>query len=356
MLISRYLAFALPLFGITYAQACTDIKVQAKNGDVVIGRTMEFAIDTKDQLQRYLQGQTFQTTNPDGSISMQWRGKYNFVGIYAQDAKDAVFDGVNEHGLAAEALLFPHYADYGPKDISGNTHQKFVKINDLLVWILSQYQTVSEVKKALSTIRIWAEKEAVLKHQIPELHFVFHDKKGNSIVVEYEDNGQLKVYDNKVNVMTNSPSYHWHLTNLKNYLHLSPYNQNSITFDGEEIPSISQGNGFLGLPGDYTSSSRFVKQFVLLHTAVQPQNTREAIVLSTHILNNVDIPKGAMRNKIGNDTVYGTTLWSVIKDLSHNNLYVRTYDSLGYVKVDLNTLWQGKNGKPIAVESLNTFE
>src|ERR1035438_9464972 len=94
------------------------------------------------------------------------------------------------------------------------------------------------------------------------LHYVLHDAKGNSIVLEWVG-GKLNIYDNTVGVMTNSPTYDWQMTNLRNYVSLSPDNAKPVTVNGVQYAANGQGSGLLGLPGDPTPPSRLVQMMTV---------------------------------------------------------------------------------------------
>ncbi len=99
-----------------------------------------------------------------------------------------------------------------------------------------------------------------------------------------------------------------------------------------------QGSGSVGLPGDPSPPSRFVKTYFLLATALPVKNAAESLVLAQHIINNVDIPLGLSRDKMDNSTVYDYTQWVVFKDLTHRKFYYRTYHNMALHMVDMNKL------------------
>src|SRR5690606_6140997 len=117
---------------------------------------------------------------------------------------------------------------------------------------------------------------------------------GAAIVIEPVE-GQLAVYDNPLGVITHSPSFAWHMTNLRNYIALSPRNVPPIEVDGEMLAQLGQGSGMLGLPGDFTPPSRFVRAAVFSASAVPAQTAAEGVPQVFHILNNFDIPIGVAR-------------------------------------------------------------
>lgn len=99
--------------------------------------------------------------------------------------------------------------------------------------------------------------------------------------------------------MTNNPTYDWHVTNMRNYVHLSKYNEEGFTYgESNKVEGTGEGSGMLGTPGDYTPASRFIRAVALKRFSTQPRNAARAINLGFHILNNVDIAKGKKLSKL----------------------------------------------------------
>ena len=128
------------------------------------------------------------------------------------------------------------------------------------------------------------------------VHFVVYDKTGASLVIEPLD-GKLKVFDNPLGVITNSPNFDWHMTNLRNYVALNPRNVPPVTVDGQTFRQLGQGSGMLGLPGDFTPPSRLVRAAVFSATAIPSKTAGEGVFQIFHILNNFDIPVGVAREE-----------------------------------------------------------
>jgi choloylglycine hydrolase len=158
---------------------------------------------------------------------------------------------------------------------------------------------------------------------------------GKSIVVEFIK-GKMHVYDNPQGVLTNSPPFNWQITNLKNYINLSPYTSAPITINGITYAATGQGSGMFGLPGDWTPPSRFVKMAILTAAALPVKDAQAELILAQHIMNTVDIAKGVVRSKKGQGDVVELTQWTVFKDLKNNVLYFKTYDNTTLQSVAMN--------------------
>src|SRR3990167_6702594 len=174
------------------------------------------------------------------------------------------------------------------------------------------------------------------------LHFSVFDASGKGIVIEYIG-GKLHIYDNKIGVMTNAPGYDWHITNLSNYTQLKPTNPKPEVIGNITFAATGQGAGMLGLPGDISPPSRFVKMAILKDVVLPAQNATEALNLAQHIINNVDIPAGLAREPSNGHYSNETTQWVVFKDLTHKIFYYRTYNNLTLHSVSMDQLNFSKN-------------
>ncbi len=322
------LIFSHPLF------ACTDFRTNAKDGSVLITRSMEFAADLKSNFCTSNRGRLFTTTGPDGKPGLTWHAKYGYAFLNGMNV-DAAIDGMNEKGLSFEALYLPELAEYQYVPVGQNNQAlPYLNLGD---WILSNFDTVDQVRAALSKIYVFAATQPQTGNTIFPLHFSIYDASGKGIVVEYIG-GKLTIHDNKVGVLTNSPSYDWHVTNLENYVHLRPQNPKPIIENGLTFAANGQGFGMVGLPGDISPPSRFVKITTLLQVVYPVNTAADALNLAEHIINNVDIPLGLAREPSNGNYTNETTEWVVFKDLTHKIFYYRTYGNLSLQAVSLDKL------------------
>jgi len=315
--------------------ACTDIRVTAKDGTVLIGRSMEFAVDMNSRLMSTPRGKIFTNSTNDGQPALSWKNRYGYVFLDGFNI-GAPIDGLNEHGLSLEGLYLPGETQYQtiPKG-QENQGLPYFRFGD---WVLGNFKTVDEVKQALSRVYVFAQKTPQTKNLIFPLHFSIYDASGKGIVVEYVG-GKMNVYDNNIGVLTNSPAYHWQTSNLRNYLNLSPSTPKPVIDRGAFFVATGQGGGMVGLPGDSSPPSRFVKMSVMLRTAFTPDNADGALNLAQHIINNVDIPLGFVRETQNVNTATNElTQWVVFKDLTHKILYYRTYNDLTLRAINLTKL------------------
>jgi choloylglycine hydrolase len=128
-----------------------------------------------------------------------------------------------------------------------------------------------------------------------EVHFIISDATGKSVVIEFVG-GKLTVYDAPLGGITNSPAFDWQMTNRRNYVNFPMTNVAPVKLGAITLPPIGQGSGMLGIPGDFTPPSRFVRAVAFSQSVFQAKTGGDAILAASHILNQFDIPKGAARD------------------------------------------------------------
>jgi choloylglycine hydrolase len=163
------------------------------------------------------------------------------------------------------------------------------------------------------------------------------DASGKSVVLEHV-NGELKIHANPLGVMSNSPTFDWHMTNLSNYVNLTVSNVPKIDVRGKQIKGLGQGSGMLGIPGDFTPPSRFVRAVAFSQSALPVETARDGVLQAFHILNQFDIPKGAARGIEHGKEVADYTLWTSASDLKNFRYYYRTYENSRIRMVDLKAV------------------
>jgi choloylglycine hydrolase len=318
--------------GIQSAQACTGIRLRAEDGTIVHARTMEFAVDIHSDVIMVPRGYARTGTTKDRREGLKWKAKYASVGANGLGLP-FIFDGLNEKGLAMGLFYFPTAAGYMP--YSADAADKTIAPWEMGSWMLDNFATVEEVKANASKIVV---AEVVFKDWgfVPPVHFVVHDASGKSIVIEYVG-GKLNVHDNPLGVMSNSPTFDWHMTNLRNYVNFSLTNVPPVQLGSVKLAPFGQGSGMLGLPGDFTPPSRFVRAVAFSQSVLPSKTGTDTVVQAFHVLNNFDIPKGAAReekDEHGNIRA-DYTIWTSANDLKAKRFYFRTYENSQIRMVDL---------------------
>jgi len=333
--IGMVIGFVL-LVAVSPVNACTGITLKAEDGSVVHARTLEFAVDLGSNVIVVPRGYTRQGTTPDGKNGIKWVSKYASIGANGSGVP-WIFDGFNEKGLSMGLFYHPTTAKYMP-------YKKSDAKNTLAVWelgsyILENFATTREVKENLHKLVV----PSVVFQQwgfVPPVHFIVTDANGESIVIEFLD-GKMRIFDNPLGVITNSPSFDWHMTNLRNYPNLGATQPKTRKVGGVELKPFGMGAGMVGLPGDFTPPSRFVRAVAFCVSRVPTSDGKETVLQAFHILNNFDIPKGSAReahkDEHGN-IVADFTTWTSASDLKAKKFYFRTYDNSQIRMVDLNKM------------------
>lgn len=319
------------------AQACTGIAFEAKDGTRIQARTIEWSgYDLKAKLAVWPRGVKKTAYTPQGKNGHSWTTRYGVVGATTV-MDEFITEGVNEKGLSAGIFFFAHYgslAPYNPKKA-----KKSVSDAELVPWLLTNFATVDEALKGLKKIEIIPIAAADDKGTYNTGHWRIADATGRSVVLEITNKGERHIYENKVGVLTNSPDFPWQVANLNNYVNLNPGTVSPREFDGVPMFSFGASSSLLGLPGDFTPPSRFVRAFFWLHSLRQPADTYAAVTQTFHILNTFDIPVGAefaLDQQIPD--IPSATQVTCVTDTTHPAFYYRTMYNSQIRKVDLSKI------------------
>ena len=252
------------------------------------------------------------------------KSHFAIIGIgIEKDGYPLYFDGVNEKGLGMSGLNFPENADY--KEFKEGMEN--ITPFEIIPRVLSLCESVKEARALLEKTNLVnvAFSEAL---PLSPLHFMIADK-NESITVEWVKEG-LKIYDNEIGVLTNNPPFPMQTFNLNNYMGLSadvPENRFSPKAD---LKIYSRGMGALGLPGDLSSTSRFVKA---AFTKLNSLPGDDEITRFFHILYSVYQQKGCVH--LGKD-LYEYTAYSSCYDLERGILYYTSYGNFRISKADMH--------------------
>ena len=265
-------------------------------------------------------------------------------------ATNLVADGMNERGLVVGMLLFPRYAGYPAADPAKT--DRTLGSWEVATYLLSTCATLDDARAALADGSIYVSNaEFTPFGQVLPVHYYIADATGAVLIAEYVG-GELKLHEDPFGILTNSPDFVWQQTNLLNFVNLSPVNANADV-DGRKIEGFGQGSGALGLPGDFTPPSRFVRAALFSHWATPGATASETVLAGFHVLNTFDIFAGAIRANSANLPASGeaflasktpqivntdTTEWTLAHDRTNLRTYVRTYESLSIQMIDLKKI------------------
>jgi choloylglycine hydrolase len=319
------------------AEACTGISMFSADGSYFQARTIEWAGTNLNSMYVVVPRNFSQTSfTPKGQNGMSFKSKYGYIGLAVHE-KEFIAEGLNEAGLSAGLFYFPNYGSYQLYDEKYNSTT--IADLQLVSWILSQFATVDEVKANINKVRVVSlmggdgSEEAI--------HWRVGDNSGKQIVIEIEK-GVPHVYDNPIGVLTNAPNFPWHLSNLSNYINLTPINPPAHKMADFMVEPIGHGNGFLGLPGDFTPPSRFVRAAFFKSTAPMLATARQTMLQCFHILNNFDIPIGMNFPKNEIPDLPSATQWTSVIDLTNKVVYYKTFDNNNIRMIDLKEIDFGK--------------
>jgi choloylglycine hydrolase len=332
--------------------ACTGIQLVAKDRSVVHGRTLEFGIEVPTSVVVIPRGFEFKGSTPKGP-GLSYKAKYAAVGAIAFDNL-SIMDGINEKGLAAGAFFFPGYAEYST--ITQENQSKALSPVEFSNWLITQFASVDEVKASLANVIIAPTVTSGWGDKPPPFHYIVYDIKGNSLVIEPVE-GKLLIHDNKLGVITNSPKFDWHMTNLRNYINLKSVNASPLTIDGLEFSPFGQGSGLVGLPGDFTPPSRFVRAAFFTANATPSDNSNQGVWQVFHILNQFDIPVGTVRAVENGITHTDSTLMTCARDPAALKYYFKTYEDQTVKMVDLKAFdWDAKGVKRLPISGKQVYQ
>ncbi len=250
-------------------------------------------------------------------------------------AAPILYEGVNEAGLAGGQLYFRELARYPDAARPGTAP---VQPPFLVTYCLALCSGVEEVVRALRE-RVCLVGTPVLG-AVPPLHWMFSDRSGESIVVECCRTG-LHIHRRTAGVMTNSPDYPWHLANLLNYPQLRPLDRGGVSCGGERLSPCFSGSGAAGLPGDWSSPSRFVRLAFLRQHAVKGADEEEGVPLLFRLLHSAAFPLGAVQlwDTDGQDAPpYDYTLYTSVSCAESGRFYWQTYRNPQIRCVELSRL------------------
>ncbi|MBN2224536.1 MAG: choloylglycine hydrolase family protein [Deltaproteobacteria bacterium] len=318
------------------AYSCTVFRLKATDGTIIVGRSMEFALDLKYDIIVVPRNKAYVSPAPDGKEGLSWKTRYGYVGVASFGLDYGLSDGMNEKGLAVGILWFE--SDMKWQDVAPGEEKSALSMVMVGDWILGSFTSVEDVKREVQKLKVFKYTDPQIKIT-PTIHFIVYDANGGCIIIEYED-GVCNIYDNPLGIMTNGPRFPWQLTNLRQYVGLTSEMPQPYEIFGLTFSTTGHGAGMLGLPGDLTPPSRFVRLAVLTRFSdIQPDAER-TLNLAQHIINTFDIPFGLVTDTLPDKktVIKESTQWVTFRDLTKHILYFKTYDNQNLRKIDLNKL------------------
>ncbi len=337
--LNKFIASLLALIMLSpSAYPCTGITLKSADGAVVVSRTVEWALNDAQHNQILIvpRNKQFIGQTPEGYNGKKWTGKYGFVTLSAYGQPYGP-DGLNEEGLYVGVYYLPDFAEYATYNSA--EAQNSMSVGDLMQWMLSSFKTVDEIIANLENVIVVNVENKEFGGAALPFHFKIVDPSGNSKIIEIVNNGEIKIYDPYIGVITNSPTYDWHLINQRNYLSLTTNPNIPKTFDNYNLQPLGGGSGLIGLPGDFTPPSRFVRAAAFTASCRPLETSLDAVFESFRILDNFNIPLGAQvpADHLPTDIVSATQVTSS-SDLKNKVYYYHTMWNRQIRKIDLNAI------------------
>lgn len=294
-----------------------------KTKDFYFGRTLDYDFSYGEEIAIAPRNYCFPYSHMDMGTT---KNHYAMIGMaHVTEGCPLYYDAVNEKGLGMAGLNFVGNATYHQVKPDKDNIATF----EFIPWILSQCANVSEAKALLNRINLV---DTPFHPDLPvaSLHWLIADKK-ESITVESMEDG-IRIYDNPVGVLTNNPPFDQQMQQLNNYMHLSPKDPQNLFSDKLSLQVYSRGMGSLGLPGDLSSSSRFVRVAFTKMNSISGDTEAESVSQFFHILNSVFQARGCCEVADGK---YEITIYTSCCNTEKGIYYYTTYDNHQITGVDM---------------------
>lgn len=284
-----------------------------KTKDFYFGRNLDYEFSYKDEVTITPRNFPFHFIEK-GNINTH----YAIIGMaYVTEGYPLYYDAINEKGLAMAGLNFVGNAVYKEKIEWYDNITQF----EFIPWILSQCATVKEARVLLEKISLL---NIPFNDQLPlaQLHWIIADKE-EAITVESVKEG-IKIYENPVGILTNNPPFDKQMFELNNYMHLSTKSPENKFSTDLNLETYSRGMGAIGLPGDLSSQSRFIRATFVKMNSVSSNTENESVSQFFHILNSVDQQRGCCELENGE---YEITIYTSCCNTNKGIYYYTTYNN-----------------------------
>lgn len=284
-----------------------------KTKDFYFGRTLDYEFSYGDEVTITPRNYPFHFRHI-GTMTKH----YAMIGMaYVADDFPLYYEAVNEAGLGMAGLNFVGNADYKGRESDKDNVAQF----EFIPWILGQCASVKEARVLLEKINLI---NTPFSQELPlaQLHWIIADR-NEALTVESVMEG-IKIYDNPVGVLTNNPPFNEQMFQLNNYMNLSPQAPQNHFSDKLPLHAYSRGMGALGLPGDLSSQSRFVRAAFVKMNSVSGDSESESVSQFFHILGAVDQPRGCC--DVG-DGKFEITIYTSCCNTDNGVYYYTTYDN-----------------------------
>lgn len=299
---------------------CTAATYRTK--DFYFGRTLDYEFSYGDEIAVMPRNFCLRLRHME-----EIRNHYAIIGMaHVAEGYPLYYDAINEKGLGIAGLNFVGNAVYNKYNPEKDNVAQF----ELIPYILCQCGSVREAAGLLANLNI-SDTPFSDKLPVASLHWILADK-NEALTIEAVEDG-LRIYDNPVGILTNNPPFDRQMFNLNNYMNLSPSNPNNNFSDKLDLNTYSRGMGALGLPGDLSSPSRFVRAAFVKMNSISGDSENESVSQFFHILNSVDQQRGCCEVEKGK---YEITIYTCCCNADKGIYYYTTYDNHQITAVDMH--------------------
>ena len=293
-----------------------------KTKDFYFGRTLDYEFSYNEEVTITPRNYQFNFRNKESITN-----HYAIIGMaYVADNYPLYYDAINEKGLGIAGLNFVGNAYYNEPQQEKDNIAQF----EFIPWILSQSTTVKEAKKLIEKINFLDEPFST-NLPLAQLHWIISDSI-ESITVEAVKDG-IKIYENPVGVLTNNPTFDKQMFELNNYMNLSTKSPKNTFAKSLNLEKYSRGMGAIGLPGDLSSQSRFIRAAFVKMNSVSKEEEKESVSQFFHILNSVEQQRGCCEL---DDGIFEITIYTSCCNASKGIYYYTTYDNHQITAVDMH--------------------
>ena len=299
---------------------CTAVTYKTK--DFYFGRTLDYEFSYGDEITITPRNYVFNFRNKEAIHT-----HYAIIGMaYIAENYPLYYDAINEKGLGIAGLNFVGNAYYNEIKEGKDNIAQF----EFIPWILSQCATVKEAKALIEKINLT---NISFNEKLPlaQLHWLIADE-NEAITVESVKEG-IKIYENPVGALTNNPTFDKQLFNLNNYINLSTKTPTNKFSENLNLQTYSRGMGAIGLPGDLSSQSRFVRVSFVKMNSISKDDEKSSVSQFFHILNSVDQQRGCCELENGK---YEITIYTSCCNATKGIYYYTTYDNHQINAVDMH--------------------
>ncbi len=255
------------------------------------------------------------------------KSHYAIIGMaFVAQGYPLLYDGMNEKGLCMAGLNFVGNAVYNEPLQGKDNIAQF----EFIPWVLGQCSSVNEAKAVLDKINLT---NTPFSENLPvaQLHWIIADK-NSAITVEAVGSG-LNVYDNPAGVLANNPTFDKHMFLLGNYMNLTAKAPENRFSDRLDLRSYSLGMGAIGLPGDLSSTSRFIRAAFMNLNSFCEGDEKSSVGQFFHIMDTVSQPKGC--SDLGGGK-YEATLYTSCCSADKGIYYYTTYNNRQITAVNMH--------------------